>query len=105
VEPRVSEKFSYGVPYYKRNRQLCFIWPSSSPPGPNDGSVSFGLCYGNKLSNDEGLLLSEGRKQVYVIRFKTLSEINVLENSLKQIIMEALLVDSLKNVPVKKRKS
>jgi hypothetical protein len=27
--PDIEEKFSYNVPFYKRNSNFCYIWPSS----------------------------------------------------------------------------
>ena len=93
AEPRFREKLSYGVPYFSRNRRVCFLWPSSAPLGPAIAKVSFGFCYANQLSNAQGLLQSEGRKQVHIIRFSSLSEIN--EKLLLEIIQEALIVDEL----------
>jgi hypothetical protein len=93
TEPRFHEKLSYGVPYFSRNRRVCFIWPASAPLGPMNAKVSFGFCYANLLSNAQGLLLKEGRKQVYIARFSSVNEID--EKLLLEIIHEALLVDHL----------
>ena len=93
TEPRFREKLAYGVPYFSRNRRVCFIWPASAPLGPTNAKVSFGFCYANLLSNTQGLLLKEGRKQVYIARFSSLNEID--EKLLLEIIHEALLVDDL----------
>jgi Domain of unknown function (DU1801) len=93
TEPRFREKLSYGVPYFSRNRRVCFIWPASAPLGPTNAKVSFGFCYANLLSNAQGLLLSEGRKQVHIARFSSIKEIN--EKALLEIIREALIIDEL----------
>jgi hypothetical protein len=93
TEPRFREKLSYGVPYFSRNRRVCFLWPASAPLGPTNAKVSFGFCYANLLSNAQGLLLKEGRKQVYIARFSSVNEID--EKLLLEIIHEALLVDDL----------
>ena len=97
TEPRLVEKMNYRVPYYIRNKQICFIWPVSAPDAPKaknqkaDGTlVSFGLCYGNLLANEQGLLLSEGEKQIV------------------EIIQEAVLVDQQTTMPrqsVRKKKN
>jgi hypothetical protein len=92
-EPRFMEKLSYGVPYFSRNRRVCFIWPASAPQGPTNAKVSFGFCYGHLLSNSQGLLLSEGRKQVYIARFSSLKEID--EKLVLELVQEALMVDEL----------
>jgi uncharacterized protein DUF1801 len=93
TEPRFREKLSYGVPYFSRNRRVCFIWPASAPLGPIDAKVSFGFCYANLLSNAQGILLKEGRKQVYIARFSSTNEID--EKLLLEIIQEALIVDDM----------
>ena len=93
AEPRFKEKLSYGVPYYSRNRRVCFIWPASAPLGATYAKVSFGFCYGNLLSNAQGLLLREGRKQVYIIRFSSPKEIK--ERIIMELVQEALMVDDL----------
>jgi hypothetical protein len=93
AEPRFREKLSYGVPYFSRNRRVCFLWPSSAPLGPTMAKVSFGFCYANLLSNVQGLLQSEGRKQVHIVRFSSIAEIN--EKLLLEVIREALIVDEL----------
>lgn len=93
IDPRFREKLSYGVPYFSRNRRVCFIWPASAPLGPINAKVSFGFCYANLFSNVQGILLKEGRKQVYVARFSSINEID--EKPLLEIIQEALIVDGM----------
>lgn len=96
--PKATEKLSYGAPFYTRNRMICFIWPPSiywSPkqkPGKHHyKGVSFGFCYGNLMSNDRGALLSEGRKQVYCMYFKSLEEID--EALIRSLLFEAEMLD------------
>lgn len=100
TEPKFEEKMNFGVPYYTRNRMVCFIWPVSAPHAPtaknqtwNNTIVSLGLCYGNKLSNDQGILLAEGRKQVYLVRLRSFGELKKLEKSIAEIIQEAVMLD------------
>ncbi|MGE0770342.1 MAG: DUF1801 domain-containing protein [Cyclobacteriaceae bacterium] len=92
VEPRLEEKMSYGAPFYKRNRMVCFIWPHSTPYGPRNALVSFGFCYGHMLSNDRGILLHEGRTQVYIVHYSSLQEID--EDFVRETLLEALIVDT-----------
>jgi hypothetical protein len=97
TDPRIQEKLSYGVPYFFRHRRICFLWPASAIPYESGkvkertSKVDFGFCYGNQLSNEQGLLLAEGRKQVYVIRLSSFSEID--EQAFQEIIQEAVLLD------------
>ena len=100
TEPRLTEKMNYWVPYFVRNKMVCFIWPVSAPNAPkaknqkkDDTIVSLGFCYGNKLSNEQGLLLAEGRKQVYIVRLKSVQHLNKLESQIREIVMEAVMLD------------
>jgi hypothetical protein len=48
ADDRISEKLSYGVPYFSRNRRVFFLWPASAIPGPpekrlNGHKVRFGF--------------------------------------------------------------
>lgn len=91
-------KFGLGVPYYKHHRQICFIWPSSFYWGPQKREISgkpsmvtLGFCYGNLMSNEDGALKADGRKQVYCMYFKSLSEIN--DEQVRALLFEAELID------------
>lgn len=97
-EAKEEPKFGLGVPYYSRHRQICFIWPSSYSWSPKSkdtavkaGMVTLGFCYGNLMSNDEGLLDAEGRKQVYCMYFKSVNEMN--EDQIRALLFEADLLD------------
>ena len=98
--PAATEKayFGMGIPYYTHYRMICFIWPASVFWGPkrttatqNAKGTSLGFCYGNLMANEDGALLAEGRKQVYVMYFKTLNEIN--EEQIRALLFEASLID------------
>lgn len=108
TEPRLQEIKNYGVPYFVRNRRLCFIWPVSAPNAPtaknqnwNETIVSLGFCYGNKLSNEHRLLLSEGRKQVHIVRLRSMRELQTLEESITEILQEAILLDEMFSITKK----
>jgi uncharacterized protein YdhG (YjbR/CyaY superfamily) len=95
TDPHLQEKLSYGVPYFFHYRRICFLWPASLIPScykkPTEEKVTLGLCYGNLLSNDQGLLIADNRKQVYVIKFSEAAQIN--DHAIREIIQEAVLVD------------
>lgn len=97
LDPRLQEKLSYGVPYYFHHRRICFLWPNSAQPcymnlkEPPEEKITLGLCYGNLLSNVQGLLVRENRKQVYTLAFTSIQEIN--DSVIREIIQEAILVD------------
>ena len=100
--PDFEEKISYGVPYYFRHYRVCFIWPASVKPGPKSGVV-LGFCKGFLLSDEQKLLEKENRKEVYMITFHQPNEIN--PDVLKEIILEAILVDEEVYKERKKKKS
>ncbi len=107
-DPRIQEVFSYGVPYYKHNRRICFIWPASQIPcgyeRPVREEVSLGFCYGSLLSNEQGILLKENRKQVCVVRFRQIADIN--DVTIREIVQEAIMVDdSFAKTKTKKTRS
>jgi len=100
--PTAQEKAYYGlgIPFYSRHKLICFIWPPSVVWGPegknkdkkrNAKGVTLGFQYGNLMSNEDGSLLAEGRKQVYVIYIKSLKELN--EKQVKALLFEAAMID------------
>ena len=95
--PNAIEKNSYGVPYYTHHRMICFIWPPTIRWGNKDNwskkskGVVLGFCQGNRMSNEEGKLLAEGRKQVYCVYFTQLNEIN--EAEVRAWLFEDELID------------
>jgi hypothetical protein len=88
--PDFDEQFSYGVPYFFRNRRVCCIWPASSPAGPPKG-VFLGFCNGNLLSNEQGIIEMGNRKRFGLIRYFDVREIR--EEPILEILHEAILVD------------
>ncbi len=90
--PDAHEKLSYNVPYYSRNRRICFIWPSSVPWGKvKKEGVMFGFCTGHLLTDDIGYLEKGNRKMVYAKTFFTPEEVEV--DLLKSFILEAVELD------------
>lgn len=92
--PHLTEKLSYNVPYFYGYSRICFIWPSSVPWGKvkKDG-VMLGICRGHMLSNEQGILEMEGRKEVATITFSSPSEIN--QGLIREIINEAIILDGM----------
>jgi hypothetical protein len=98
--PQATEKAydDLAMPFYKRNRLICFIWPQSVSWEPNANSekqkekgVALGFNQGNLMSNDDGVLLAEGRKQVYMMYFKKLNDID--EKQVRALLFEAAMID------------
>jgi hypothetical protein len=91
--PGVTEKLNYNVPFYKRNKNILFIWPSSVLWGNKKSYSGVRLGFTNGyLMNDEINYLDKGdRKQVYYKDFSSIKEIDV--DVLKAYLFEAVLID------------
>lgn len=90
--PDAREKLSYNVPYYSRNKRICFIWPSSVPWGKvKKEGVMFGFCTGHLLTDDIGFLEKGDRKIVYTKTYFAPEEVEV--DLLKSFILEAVELD------------
>jgi hypothetical protein len=91
--PSITEKLSFNVPFYKLNKGMFFIWPSSILWGAkktNEG-VRFGFQQGYLLIDELGYLDKGGRKQVYWRDFLTVKDIDF--DLLRTYIYEALIID------------
>jgi hypothetical protein len=100
--PDVEERLSFNVPFYRRHKAICFIWPGAVPWGSKTWKgVEFGFNYGSLLADEANYLERGKRKQVFSRRFYTLEEIN--EDLLRAYILEAAEIDELTHVrlPVK----
>jgi hypothetical protein len=87
------------MPFYTRNRMICFIWPPSAVWEQNGDyenqkakGVALGFNQGKLMSNEDGVLLAEGRKQVYMMYFKKLDDMD--ENQLRALLFEAAIIDA-----------
>jgi Domain of unknown function (DU1801) len=94
--PKATEKITYGTLFYSRHRMICFIWPPSIYWGPKkrtleDKGVTLGFCQGNLMGNTDGVLLVEGRKQVYCMYFNSVKEID--DRQIQELLFEADLID------------
>ena len=98
--PKATEKAFYdlGIPFFAHHRLICFIWPASIFWGPKRTletqkakGTSLGFNQGNRMSNEDGALLAEGRKQVYVMYFHSAKEIN--DDQIRALLYEASMID------------
>ena len=98
--PKAEEKAYYGegVPFYRNNKLICFVWPASVFWGPKrteetqkKKGTALGFNQGYLMANEDGALLAEGRKQVYVMYFQTINDIN--EEQVRALLFEAALID------------
>jgi hypothetical protein len=85
--PKAEEKayYDWAVPFYRHNRLICYLWPLAGK------GVTLGFQYGNLMSNEDGVLQSEGRKQVYTLHIKSMKELK--EEQVKALLFEAAIID------------
>jgi hypothetical protein len=92
--PRVEEYLSFNVPFYKRYKGVCFIWPGAVAWGSKtwDG-VEFGFNSGYLLADELQYLDKGNRKQVYTKRFYRPEDIR--EDILRAYLQEAVELDDM----------
>lgn len=81
----LTVKMRYGVPFYYKKSWICYLNPTKK------GTIEFAFTRGNELSNEQGLLDSKGRKQVYSVEFESLEDIP--KETVNEITQEAILLD------------
>ncbi len=94
--PGVTCKIRYKIPFYDRNSWVAYLNPTKK------GSVEFVFTRANELSNANGLLNFKDRTQVAGITFSTTQEIS--DESVREIIQEALLLDETIHYAAKRKK-
>lgn len=93
TSPKIKTKLSYGVPYYKINYRLCFVWQATAPYSIIKEGVQLGFCKGNLLSNAQELLDMGNRKEVAIVNFTKANQIN--EQQISEILYEAIEIDEM----------
>lgn len=102
--PQATENAYDGLcmPFYKKRKLICFILPASVSLDETDKlhskgnnkmkeGVGLGFNQGRLMSNEDGVLLAEGRKQVYMMYFRELGDIE--EKQVKALLFEAAMID------------
>lgn len=85
--PKAEEKayYDWAVPFYRHHKLICYIWPYQSK------GVQLGFNQGYLMSNHDGALEAEGRKQVYVLYIKSLKDLD--ERQVRALLYEASMID------------
>lgn len=90
--PNLTERLSYNVPYYRRHKDICFIWPGSVSWGSQtQEGVRFGFTQGFLIPDETRFLEKGNRKQVYWHDFHVPGDID--ENLLTNLLMSAADID------------
>lgn len=96
LELGLTAKLRYKIPFYYRKSWICYINPVKRT------RVELAFIRGNELSNEQGLLISKGRKQVLGIEFEKASDIPF--EALHEIIRESLMLDEMVHYKSKRSK-
>lgn len=91
--PELKETWAYGAPFYKGRSRVCFFYPASLPYSGIKEGVNFGFNRAHLLSNEQGLLQFENRKEVAYLLINTMMDIQ--EDVFLEILHEAVLIDQL----------
>ncbi|MCX6182831.1 MAG: DUF1801 domain-containing protein [Bacteroidetes bacterium] len=84
ASPYIEEKIAYMVPFYKHFGMLCYI-------AHGKRGVEVGFWRGHELSNEQGVLISDGRKIVRSLVYEKMEELD--ESILMEIVQEAMLLN------------
>lgn len=91
----MSCKLRYGIPFYDLNKWLVYIKPLKQ------GGVELCFLHGRWMKDEQGLLKSNGRKQIKGVVYAALTDID--EEALFAAIDEAVVLDKefkdLKRLP------
>ena len=80
-------KITFKNPCYYKKSWICYLKPLKNE------KIELAFMRGNELSNSQGLLKSNGRKQLRSLVFSTVEEIPVA--LVKEIFHEAILLDEV----------
>lgn len=92
----LEDKIRFKIPFYYHKSWVCYLNPIKN------NAVELAFLYGKELSNQQGLLQANGRKQVAGITFSKVEDIP--RDQVYEIIQEALMLDEMK-YNQRKRKS
>lgn len=82
--PQVEERFMFRCPFYVYCGWLCYFFVRK-------GHIEWSFCQGAQLSNESGLLLRNGRKQVAHI---VVNDAELFESdALAELLQEAVLLN------------
>ncbi len=90
--PGCVEKKSYGVPFYRKKKTICYVWPGSITWGGKQQGEGVTIGFYRARDLDHGGFLEFGTKKVIGShRFLTPEEIDV--EQLEQLLRAAWLLD------------
>lgn len=91
----LTAKITFKNPCYYGKSWICYLKPTQQ------NTVELAFFRGNELSNNQGLLKSNGRKQLLSVDIDKLED--VPQDILKEIFHEAILLDETKPYESKRK--
>lgn len=88
-------KITFNTPCYYGKSWVCYLKPIK------ENKIELAFFRGNELSNNQGLLKSNGRKQLLSIDIENLE--SVPHQTLNEILHEAILLDKTKPYESKRK--
>lgn len=95
VEFGLIDKMKYNIPFYYGRSWVCYLNPIK------EDKVELAFTRGNELSNAQGLLQSNGRKQISGVVLESIN--NMPLQSIKEILHEAIILDETKPYQSKRK--
>ncbi len=93
--PECEERLVYNVPYFRRHKNICFIWPGSVTWGNSQRKgVRLGFINGNLMADEINYLDKGDRKFVYWKDFFDMNDID--PDLVKSYIFQAIIIDGEK---------
>lgn len=91
--PDATEKLAYNVPFYKRHKNICFLWPAAVLWGKKQTyeGVRMGFTQGYLMADENSFLEKGNRKQVYWKDFTNIRSIDV--ELIRAFLFEAVIID------------
>ncbi len=94
-EYMLTSKITFKNPCYYKNSWICYLKPLKN------GKTELAFMRGNELSNHQGLLKSNGRKQLMSIEIVNMETIQT--DVVREIILEAIMLDETKPYESKRK--
>lgn len=95
TEYMLTDKITFKNPCYYKKSWICYLKPLKN------NKVELAFMRGNELSNNQGLLKSNGRKQLRSIEISDIK--NIPLNTIKDILSEAIYLDETKPYESKRK--
>ncbi len=102
VLPECTIKMNFNAPFYRRKKNLVYLWPSALPWGGITTGVAVGFIHGHLLSNDQGWLSMGNRKQIGIRVFNSVQELQQQAEMLNMYLLESAMIEDELSARTKK---